>query len=289
MSMTIKELIELYPFGKIQETKATNENISFPVDGKYFVLPKDSLQETEIRLLKKLFPVKDSFVDPKKHPWYDYLFNQGFLNLVGNFRVIHIQLKKPKAFLQAEWENSITEIFPNLVDFFFTSENDGALIEKYAKNHYTLEELQSIFLTLDADFDSSTTAFIGHFFSAHEPFPTLFEEEQQIFKKETAYLRGKTTFALPDVALHYFTQEAMKQSNIIQTFNKQLVLTNEIQQLILSLWRNQGNISSTAKDLYMHRNTLHYRLEKFYEQTGLSLKKMDDLVFCYLLIAKQEK
>ncbi|NRE28611.1 Fis family transcriptional regulator, partial [Enterococcus faecalis] len=53
-----------------------------------------------------------------------------------------------------------------------------------------------------------------------------------------------------------------------------------------ALWKNQGNISSTAKDLFMHRNTLHYRLEKFFEQTGLSLKKMDDLIFCYLLLRK---
>ncbi|EOL43353.1 helix-turn-helix domain-containing protein [Enterococcus caccae] len=287
--MTIEELIELYPAGKIQQKKATSETLSLPIDGNYFVIPKKLLHETEIRLLEKIFPAKDQFVDQKKHPWYNYLFNQVMLDVEGLFRVIHFQIKKPKAFLQSEWENSITEIFPNLVDFFFTSKNDGALIEKYAKNHYTLEELQSIFLTLDADFDSSTTAFVGNFFSANEHFPMLFEEEQSIFKQELESLRGKTTFALPDVALHYFTKETMKQSKIVQTFSTQLVLTNEFQQIILSLWRNQGNISSAAKDLYMHRNTLHYRLEKFYEQTGLSLKKMDDLVFCYLLITKQEK
>ena len=60
----------------------------------------------------------------------------------------------------------------------------------------------------------------------------------------------------------------------------------DIQPIISALWKNQGNISSTAKDLFMHRNTLHYRLEKFFEQTGLSLKKMDDLIFCYLLLRK---
>lgn len=199
---------------------------------------------------------------------------------------MQFKIKKPKAFLQLEWENSIKEMFPNLADFFFISENDGALIERYDKNHYTLEELQSIFLTLDADFDSSTLIYVGNFFPANEHLSTLFQEEQQIFKLEAENLRGQSTFALSDVALHYFTKDAMAKSSIIQTFEKQLILTNEIQQIILSLWRNQGNISSTAKDLYMHRNTLHYRLEKFYEQTSLSLKRMDDLVFCYLLITK---
>ncbi|EOH99740.1 hypothetical protein UAW_00893 [Enterococcus haemoperoxidus ATCC BAA-382] len=284
--MTIEELIELYPAGKIQQTKATSEALSLPVNGKYFVLAKEALQETEIRLLETLFPAKEYFVNQKNHPWFGYLFDQMPIDVDGTFRIMQFQLKKPKAFLQSEWENSITEIFPNLDDFFFTTENDGVLIEKYAKNHYTLEELQSIFLTLDADFDSSTTVYVGNFFLASDGILTLFQEEQQIFKAEVDNLKVKSTFSLSDVALHYFTKEAMNQSKIVQTFAKQLVLTSELQKIILALWHNQGNISSAAKDLYMHRNTLHYRLEKFYEQTGLSLKRMDDLVFCYLLITK---
>lgn len=284
--MTIEELIELYPTGKIQQTKATNKWLSLPIAGEYFIISKDTLQKSEIRLLEKLFPSTESFVDSKKHPWYTYLFDQVAIESEGIFRVIHFQIKKPKEFLQLEWENSIKEIFPNFEDFFFTSENDGILIEKYDKNQYSLEEIQSIFLTLDADFDSSTMVFVGSFFQSNQDFANLFHEEQHIFKEEAEKLRGKATFSLSDVALHYFTKEAMSQSQIIQTFTRQLVLTREIQQIILALWHNQGNISSTAKDLYMHRNTLHYRLEKFSEQTGLSLKRMDDLVFCYLLITK---
>ncbi|WP_227869161.1 helix-turn-helix domain-containing protein [Tetragenococcus halophilus] len=46
----------------------------------------------------------------------------------------------------------------------------------------------------------------------------------------------------------------------------------------------QGNISSAAKELFMHRNTLQYKVDKFQEQTKTNLKKMDDLFLCYLLI-----
>ncbi|MGX7245718.1 helix-turn-helix domain-containing protein [Enterococcus quebecensis] len=284
--MTIEELMELYPLGKIQKTESTGDDLSLRIDEKYFIIAKETLQETEIRLLEKMFPSNDYCINQKKHPWFGYLFNQTIIELQGSFRIMQMQLKKPKAFLQTEWENSITEIFPNLQDFFFLNENNGILIEKYTKKNYTLEELQSIFLTLDADFDTSTTVFVGNFFPVNEQLPKLFQEEQQIFKDEAENLRGKSAFSLSDVALHYFTKDALDKSLIIQTFGKQLVLTTEIQQIILSLWHNQGNISSAAKDLYMHRNTLHYRLEKFYEQTGLSLKRMDDLVFCYLLITK---
>lgn len=284
--MTIEELVDLYPTGKIQTEKSNMSDLSLPVDGKYFIINKDLLNETEIRLLEKLFPSNEWVVNYQKHPWHAYLFNQIPLDIEGNFRVLQFQIKKPKEFLQLEWEKSMRDIFPDLTDFFFISENDGALIEEYTGKNYSLEELKSIFLTLDADFDSSTTVFIGNFYVASDGFPKLFEEEQRIFKDERETLRGNSAFSLSTVALHYFTKNAMNQSAIVQALKKQFVLTPEVQQIILSLWHNQGNISSAAKDLYMHRNTLHYRLEKFYEQTGLSLKQMDDLVFCYLLITK---
>lgn len=78
----------------------------------------------------------------------------------------------------------------------------------------------------------------------------------------------------------------MSQNVLVDHYRRLLNKDTDIQPIISALWKNQGNISSTAKDLFMHRNTLHYRLEKFFEQTGLSLKKMDDLIFCYLLLRK---
>ncbi|MEI5995449.1 helix-turn-helix domain-containing protein [Candidatus Enterococcus mansonii] len=285
--MTIEELVELYPSGKIKKHKPTTTNdLSLLVGDQYFIIPKELLKASEIRLLKKLFPSKLRTVDSAKHPWYGYLFEQIIVERKGTFRILQFKLKKTKDFLQVEWENSIKDIFEHQVDFFFTTDNQGIIVEKYAPGYYTNDELQSIFLTLDADFDTSTTVFIGNFYTNHPSFFEVFQEEQQIFAEESAILKGKNTFSLTDVALHYFTKKAMEQSQIVQSFRNQLTLTSELQQIIFSLWRNQGNISSAAKDLYMHRNTLHYRVEKFYEQTGLSLKKMDDLVFCYLLITK---
>ena len=50
------------------------------------------------------------------------------------------------------------------------------------------------------------------------------------------------------------------------------------------MWRNQGNLSKAAADLYLHRNTLQYRIDRFFDATGLSLKNMDDLALAYLAI-----
>lgn len=44
------------------------------------------------------------------------------------------------------------------------------------------------------------------------------------------------------------------------------------------LFRNGLNVSQTARSLYMHRNTLIYRLNKIESLTGLDLRKFEQAV-----------
>ena len=54
--------------------------------------------------------------------------------------------------------------------------------------------------------------------------------------------------------------------------------------IIVAMWQEQGNLAKTAQSLYIHRNSLQYKLEKFRLLSGLNLKNLDSLAFCYLLI-----
>ena len=93
------------------------------------------------------------------------------------------------------------------------------------------------------------------------------------FPEELNSSSRTTVFSLTDVALHYFTKEAMSQNVLVEYYRRLLNKDTDIQPNHQRFVEKSGNISSTAKDLFMHRNTLHYRLEKFFEQTGLSFKK----------------
>ncbi len=56
-------------------------------------------------------------------------------------------------------------------------------------------------------------------------------------------------------------------------FNDQdMVLTSEV------FFENNLNVSETARQMFMHRNTLIYRLEKIEKQTGLDITKFSDAV-----------
>lgn len=53
-------------------------------------------------------------------------------------------------------------------------------------------------------------------------------------------------------------------------------LDEETQTTINTFFSNNLNISETARQLYLHRNTLVYRLEKLHQQTGLDIRVFED-------------
>jgi DNA-binding PucR family transcriptional regulator len=44
------------------------------------------------------------------------------------------------------------------------------------------------------------------------------------------------------------------------------------------------NVSLAAKKLYLHRNTLQYRVDKFIEKTGIDIKHFGNAVSIYLAL-----
>jgi len=54
------------------------------------------------------------------------------------------------------------------------------------------------------------------------------------------------------------------------------ILNSEMGNTIEELFRNNLNLTDTAAKLYIHRNTLLYRLDKIYKTTGFDLKKFED-------------
>ena len=47
---------------------------------------------------------------------------------------------------------------------------------------------------------------------------------------------------------------------------------------INKFFENSLNVSETSRQLYIHRNTLVYRLDKLQKMTGLDLRNFDDAI-----------
>ena len=56
------------------------------------------------------------------------------------------------------------------------------------------------------------------------------------------------------------------------------LFNDEMLHTIETFFENSLNLSETARKLYIHRNTLVYRLEKVQRAIGLDLRSFDDAV-----------
>ena len=280
--MKMDKLLALYPQAQKKNSPASEADIlSFAIDDAFIWIKQDSLSQQETSLLKALFPVIN---DQKKHPWYHYLFKDASCVQEKSFRLIQLHVESKGEFLKKEWQDTILELFPYSADFFFYTDTDALLVEQINRDYLDATEINGIFLSLDADFDTTTSVFVGSFHSPGTDLVPLFAEERKIFLTEQNNLYTHSrTFSMQDVALHYYTKDTVKDSKLIKSYIE-LIKQNEMEVIIQELWNELGNVSSAAKTLFLHRNTLKYRIEKFQEQSGFKLKKANDLLFCYLLL-----
>ncbi len=73
-------------------------------------------------------------------------------------------------------------------------------------------------------------------------------------------------------------EESMHYHTLLFNRKTAKLFNEEMLQTIEMFFRKDLNLSDTARQLYIHRNTLVYRLDKVQRQTGLDLRKFDDAV-----------
>jgi carbohydrate diacid regulator len=107
----------------------------------------------------------------------------------------------------------------------------------------------------------------------------VFESEKTIINYETLGL-GRIIYQLPTTLCEMFLNEVFKK-NPIETLDEDTLET------INKFFENNLNVSETSRKLYVHRNTLVYRLEKIKKLTGLDLREFDHaIVFKVAMMVK---
>ena len=98
----------------------------------------------------------------------------------------------------------------------------------------------------------------------------VFDEEKYILNYDNLGI-GRLIYQLPIKLCELFLQEVFKKGDI-STLDDETILT------INKFFENDLNVSETSRQLFVHRNTLVYRLEKIYKLTGLDLRKFDQAI-----------
>ena len=108
----------------------------------------------------------------------------------------------------------------------------------------------------------------------------VFDTEKTIIHYEHLGI-GRLIYQLPITLCEMFLAEVFKK-NPIDTLDQETLYT------INRFFENSLNVSETSRKLFVHRNTLVYRLEKIKKLTGLDLREFDHaIVFKVAMMVKK--
>ena len=192
----------------------------------------------------------------------------------------------------------LSTLFPEKQkDFVFNiSENDTVLVKEIKKgiSQDDIEKLaQTIVDTLNNEHMTKTVVGIGTQVQSVKELATSFKEAQiaievsKVFDTEQQIVRydnlgiARLIYQLPTTLCEMFLREIFKQGSI-ESLDAETLYT------IQHFFENNLNVSETSRGLFVHRNTLVYRLEKIKKLTGLDLREFDDaIVFKVALMVKK--
>ncbi len=98
----------------------------------------------------------------------------------------------------------------------------------------------------------------------------VFDSEKVIIAYESLGI-GRLIYQLPTTLCEMFLSEVFKK-NTIDSLDAETIFT------INKFFENNLNVSETSRKLFVHRNTLVYRLEKIKKLTGLDLREFDHAI-----------
>ena len=98
----------------------------------------------------------------------------------------------------------------------------------------------------------------------------VFDEDLTVMNFENLGI-GRLIYQLPTTLCEMFLSEVFKKGSI-ESLDEETLFT------IQKFFENNLNVSETSRKLFVHRNTLVYRLEKIKKITGLDLREFDNAI-----------
>lgn len=270
------------------------------VDYIIFVKGDDTLARNYSDILQVSFSSVKSLYDDK-HDKLNFIKNFLLDNILpgeilAKAAELHIAIDAKRAVFLIQTEKvsdfSVLELvesmFPNKQSDFIVSidENNVALVKEF-ENEAALSDLQSIAKGICDNINTEVMAkavigigtVVGNVKEIARSYKEarvalevgkVFDDEKYILSYEDLGI-GRLIYQLPTTLCELYLTEIFKKGSI-DDLDQEIIFT------IQKFFENNLNVSETSRQLYVHRNTLVYRLDKIQKITGLDLRVFDQAI-----------
>ena len=284
--MIAKELQDWFPEAQISDQPVEKEGFLSLLLSNYqwLLLEKSGLSEREKQLVALLTKQEQTI---SLNPWYTYLI-EGKGQAPQNFKKLQLVYCHLSYFQQenlSSWLDMMRTLFPNYLTMIQVGAQDYVFVLQQDKYTSVRAILSDTIEAVEYDFGLRLSIMLGQVWSqtGHQALSDLIKAERELFK--TWWRQGHQGFHTFSQLYLWSMGEKMVDLGLIKDYLHQMILDqDQIQEIIISLWENSAVLTKTAQQLYLHRNSLQYKIDKWEELTGLQLKELTDLTLCYQLI-----
>ena len=277
-------LRDLFPEAVVnQETGQGPEWLTLPLDGQFIHFPLETLSQREQALLN-LQESQPALQSSDQDVWHQFLVQKkgGLPTKLERVQLLYLEHGIP---LSSDLLDLFYGLLPHLT----------ALVELHATRTllvldqtipFEVEALiQDILPAVESDFGTKLTIFFGNSWTKlqAEELRQVFDSEYQLFSDFVPLKGSEQTISFAKMAL--WARSGQRNLGAIpEKIRHYIDESKDMVDIIEAMWASQTNLVQTAQKLFMHRNSLQYKLDKFHSLSGLNLKNLDDLAFCHLLI-----
>lgn len=285
--MTKTDLLEWFPQGRIQSNpNAKEDEVAIPISSnQWLLLKKSSLTQREQELISLLLEKESAF---DGGPWYDYLVhNRGKMpQNVQKLQFVHCHLFHYEKETIGSWLEMMRTILPNRIADFQLSSQDYIFVLDQTRLVPVKDVLRDTLSAIEYDFSLTLTIQIGQIWPLifEESYPELFQAENALFVKWWEQVQHSNVHSFSHLFLWGIGQKDFMLPILTKKLHQLIESQDQLVDIIAALWENTAVVTKAAQQLYIHRNTLQYHIDKWEELTGLQLKDLTDLTLCYQIV-----
>ncbi|MFD2630283.1 PucR family transcriptional regulator [Oceanobacillus kapialis] len=293
----LKELQNIFPssilYDKFNHEKSEADHYKWFLltNSQIIGIPKNDLSEKDLALLSTfLDPYETNYplLTESEQRWKERIQENNESGIRSKtsqpFRFVYFSIREdqidPKSF-----KESLYEFFSTPVPILWENEKEGIIIESKPKNDDESISYNQIIDVLMSDLYVNIHFFAGpyaeHIKKTGDYYQAILSSARTAFTysdKSVLSYSESIPFLLIDQTSTNFRQELA--SAVLQEFTED----EDILQTVKTFIQCNLNVSVTAKTLYMHRNSLQYRLDKFIERTGIDIRHFHEAMSVYIAL-----
>ena len=281
----MKNIREWFPHAEVTDQAHPPAGyVAIPLQAhQWLLLKEEELTEREKQLISLLGGEEE--VAP--NPWYQYLIDgKGEApQVIKKMQLVYCHISHSTAEGMASWLEMMQTLLPNFRATLQLSGQDYVLILDQDQSLPVADILKDTVSAMEYDFNIRLSILVGQVWteSKEGKVAPVIRAEQAVFR---AWIREghQGVYRFSQLYLWGIEQAGLDLTPIKASLHQLIESQDQLQDIIVALWDNGAVVTKAAQQLYLHRNSLQYKIDKWEELTGLQLKNLTDLALCYHLV-----